>query len=186
MCPPRPLAATAERTLKALESPPGVAEDEARTRDIDLGRIALHQLRYPEPLNPGGSGVAVWTLVAGRRQALGSDRRIGTFGETIAYHVHATTPPVSWGTCDAPPRNRRLRPVRPGFRPLPSQGQRWGDLTHHGGGVVRRPRGCLVRRPDHGLARGRQPGADHRRTVRLNDASGAAGYRRHLAGGKRL
>jgi hypothetical protein len=51
MCPPRPLAATAERTLKALESPPGVAEDEARTRDIDLGRIALHQLRYPHSLD---------------------------------------------------------------------------------------------------------------------------------------
>ncbi len=60
MCPPRPLAATAERTLKALESPPGVAEDEARTRDIDLGRIALHQLRYPEP--PRES----WRLWGGR------------------------------------------------------------------------------------------------------------------------
>ena len=49
MCPPRPLAATAERTLKALESPPGVAEDEARTRDIDLGRVALYQLSYSRP-----------------------------------------------------------------------------------------------------------------------------------------
>jgi hypothetical protein len=64
--------------------------------------MTLEACGYPD------SGEGVWRV-------RGGGRRVGTFGETIAYHVHATPPPVSWGTCGAPPRNRRLRSVGQGF-----------------------------------------------------------------------
>jgi len=59
-------------------------------------------------------------------------------------------------------------------------------VPRHSGGLVRRLRWCLVGHSDDWLAPDRQPGVDHRRTVRLHDASGAAGYRRHVAGGEWL